>query len=408
MSSGGRRYPWEVAEGMRRSLLHFGFLLACLAVVLVLASCVVPSPPVPPTPTRNPSPTTSPPKTTATPSPPPTSKTVAPTTKTAPSPSTPATPHSPSIKLESVGDTASKAGEKITCLFEWKHKGCSWWYEATLSNSLYQYYRERPRIQVEDWAVYPTHPGNDWLTKGLAEVIQRDAPKLGYQPYDIVECAVVFAQSIPYTLDADSKGKSEYPRFPIETVVERTGDCEDHAILLAAVTRALGYDTILLNFPTHIAVGIAGDPSIRGTYYEHRGKQFYYVETTSTGWKIGQVPEKFRGVSAKVIELTPKPVFYCRWSYPSWQGYIPVNVTVENRGSLAADGVVVHAGCDAGSDKVWNQMKTSSFSIPVDQKATVQLSLVPPRGQHTRVVVWVTEGDRTVHKSYSDQWFDTK
>lgn len=251
------------------------------------------------------------------------------------------------------------------------------------------------------------HPGNEWLTGGLAEIIQRDAPGLGYSAFDIVECAIVFAQSIPYTTDADTKGKSEYPRFPIETVVDGSGDCEDHAILLAAVNTALGYDTILLNFPTHIAVGIAGDPSIPGTYYEYRGKRFYYVETTSTGWELGQVPEKYRGVSAKIIELTPRPVFDCQWSYPAWKNTIPVTVTVENNGSAPAEGVIVHAACDAGQDMVWNQVKTSSFNIPVDQKATVQLSIVPPKGEHTRVVVWVTEGGQTVHRSYAENWFDT-
>lgn len=310
--------------------------------------------------------------------------------------------------MESVGDTSSASGEKLTRRFEWKHKGNSWWYEATLSSGLYQYYRERPRLQLKDWAVYATHPGNEWLTKGLAEVIQKDAPKLGYQSYDIVECAVVFTQSIPYALDIVSRGKSEYPKFPIETVVERDGDCEDHAVLLAAVTRALGYDTILLDFPTHIAVGIAGDPNIQGRYYEYRGKRFYYVETTATGWKIGQMPEEFQGVSASIIELVPKPVFYCQWSHPAWQDYIPLTVTVENRGSASAEGVVIHGAFDAGSDKVWNQVKSSSFSIPVDRKATVQLSITPPKGQHTRVVLWVTEGDRTVYMSYSDTWFDTK
>jgi hypothetical protein len=323
-------------------------------------------------------------------------KTIAPTTSN---------PPPPYIEVSAAAQSY-QSGENITRRFDWEYKGCSWWYEATLSTGLYQYLQDRPRLQVDDWAVYATHPGNEWLTKGLADVILRDAPGLGYSDYDIVECAVVFAQQIPYTLDADSKGKSEWPRFPIETVVDDTGDCEDHAILLAAVTHALGYDTVLLDYPTHMAVGIAGDPSIRGTYYEWRGKRFYFVETTSTGWVLGELPEKYQGVEAKVIELIPKPVYFCTWSYPAWRDCIPLTVEVENRGSAPAEDVVVHAGCDAGENMVWNQVASSSFNIPIDDKATVQLSLVPPRGQHTRVVVWVTAGGQTVHKSESDNWFD--
>jgi hypothetical protein len=302
------------------------------------------------------------------------------------------------VKIESA-IIASGSSVNITRRFEWKYKDSAWWYEVTLSSDLYQSYRDRPRISLDDWAVYATHPGNEWLTKGLADIIKRDAPKLGYSDYDTVACAAVFTQSIPYTKDADTKAKSDYPRFPIETVVDGSGDCEDHAFVMAAVSHALGYDTILLDYPTHLAVGIAGDPSIRGTYYEWRGKRFYFIETTSLGWKLGELPQEFRGVAAKVIELIPKPVYFCSWSYPSWRDYIPLTITLENRGSAAAEDVVVHAGCDAGDNMVWNQMKSASFTIPVDKKATVQLSITPPRGQHTRVVIWVTSGDRTVYQS---------
>ncbi len=323
-------------------------------------------------------------------------------TKTVPPPATTTSSH---VEVSSAA-RSYQSGENITRRFEWEYKGYSWWYEATLSTGLYQYFQDRPRIQVDDWAVYATHPGNEWLTKGLADIILRDAPGLGYNDYDIIECAIVFVQEIPYTTDADTKGKSDYPRFPIETVVDGSGDCEDHAILLAAVTHALGYDTILLDYPTHMAVGIAGDPSIQGTYYQWRGKRFYYIETTSTGWMLGELPEKYRGVEAKVIELVPKPVYFCTWSYPAWRDYIPLTVNLENRGSAPAEGVVVHAGCDAGNDMVWNQVTSSSFNIPIDDKATVALSLVPPRGQHTRVVVWVTAGDQTVYEDEADSWFD--
>lgn len=327
-------------------------------------------------------------------------------TKTVPPPTT-STPPPPQIDLSSAA-AAYQSGEDIARRFEWEYKGSSWWYEATLSTGLYQYFQDRPRIQVDDWGVYATHPGNEWLTKGLADVILRDAPGLGYTDYDIVECAIVFVQSIPYTTDADTKAKSDYPRFPIETVVDGSGDCEDHAILLAAVTHALGYDVILLDYPTHMAVGIAGDPAIRGTYYQWRGKRFYYIETTSTGWTLGELPEEFEGVQAKVIELIPAPVYFCTWSYPSWRGYIPITVEIENRGSAPAEDVVVHAGCDAGNNMVWGKVESESFEIPIDQKATVELSLTPPSGQHTRVVIWVTAGGATVHKSESDNWFDTE
>jgi hypothetical protein len=392
------------------------FLLASIAALLVLASsCVIPVIP----------PTSSLPGTTATIA---TSTTIvtttlsttsttvvtstraAPTSTIASSPTktiAPTTSTPPPFYVEiSSAARDYQSGENITCRFEWEYKGGSWWYEARLSTGLYQYYRDRPRLQVDDWAVYATHPGNEWLTRGLADIILRDGPALGYDDYDMVECVIVFVQEIPYTTDADTKAKSEWPRFPVETVVDGSGDCEDHAILLAAVTHALGYDTILLDYPTHMAVGIAGDPSIQGTYYEWRGKRFYFVETTSTGWELGELPDKYQGVEAQVIELTPEPVYYCTWSYPAWQGYIPITVEVENRGSAPAEDVVVHAGCDASENLVWNQVASDTFDIQIDDKATVDLTLTPPRGQHTRAIVWVTSDGETVYVSEAENWFD--
>ena len=328
------------------------------------------------------------------------------TTAIATVPTTSSTTTASTVKVQSVLTNSGVTGN-ITRRFDWSYKGVNWWYEVNLSNALYKSYEDRPRIQLEDWAVYATHPGNEWLTKGLADAIKRDGAKYGYSDYDMVETAILFAQGIPYTTDADTKGKSDYPRFPIETVVENTGDCEDHAFLLAAVTSALGYDTVLLDFPTHLAVGIAGDDSIKGTYYNWRGKRFYFIETTATGWKLGQVPDKFKGMSATIMDLTAHPVYFCTWSYPAWQGYIPLTVNIENRGSADATDVVVHAGCDAGNNQVWNQVKSASFNIGVDNKATVQINITPPRGKHTRVMVWVTSGDTTVHQSFGDTWFDT-
>jgi hypothetical protein len=396
---------------------NLGFLLALVTALLILASsCLVPvipvTSPLPTSPATTLTETTSVTTTLATTSTTvitstitkPTSTVAASPTKTiAPTTSTPPPSH---VQISSVA-AAYQSGENITRRFDWEYKGSSWWYEATLSTGLYEYFRDRPRIQLDDWAVYATHPGNEWLTKGLADVILRDGPGLGYDDYDMVECAIVFVQSIPYTTDADTKAKSDYPRFPIETVVDGSGDCEDHAILLAAVTHALGYDTVLLDYPTHTAVGIAGDSSIQGTYYEWRGKRFYFVETTSTGWKLGELPEKYHGVEARVIELEPKPVYFCTWSYPAWRNYIPLTVEIENRGSAPAEDVVVHAGCDAGENMVWNQVASDSFDIQIDGKATVDLTLTPPRGEHTRVIVWITSNGRTVYKSEGDNWFDT-
>ncbi len=59
----------------------------------------------------------------------------------------------------------------------------------------------------------------------------------------------------------------------------------------------------MIQFTDHMAVGVKGEESIQGSYYEVDGIRYYYVETTSTGWGIGDVPDQMKGQSARILPL---------------------------------------------------------------------------------------------------------
>jgi hypothetical protein len=75
---------------------------------------------------------------------------------------------------------------------------------------------------------------------------------------------------LEYTSDLVTEGYDEYPRYPIETLVDKGGDCEDTAILAASIIRGMGYGVVLLVFPKtadspgHCAVGVAGEAGMPG------------------------------------------------------------------------------------------------------------------------------------------------
>jgi hypothetical protein len=119
----------------------------------------------------------------------------------------------------------------------------------------------------------------------------------------MVKNVIFFVQSLNYVDDKVGTGYDEYPKFPLETLADQGGDCEDSAILLASLLRELGYGTVLLQFQDHMAVGIKGESSIRGSYFELDGSRYYYVETTSTGWDIGEVPDVLKDQPAKILPL---------------------------------------------------------------------------------------------------------
>jgi len=109
----------------------------------------------------------------------------------------------------------------------------------------------------------------------------RDQQHLDSDRY--AELLVVFVQSIEYKTDPVNLS----PKFPVETFVDKNGDCDDKTLLLAGLLSREGYDVAVLLFDAekHVAIGIKSD----GIEYKNTG--YAYVETTAPGF-IGMVPDE--------------------------------------------------------------------------------------------------------------------
>jgi hypothetical protein len=142
----------------------------------------------------------------------------------------------------------------------------------------------------------------DSYVVSLANRLDESATQKGYGAFDEVSFVLAFVQSLPYTSDVVTTGYDEYPRFPLETLVDGGGDCEDTSILFATLTLILNYDTIFIAPPSHYAVGIWGGDLV-GSYYTYNNRRYYYCETTGDNWKIGQIPDEFKGVSAYLYTI---------------------------------------------------------------------------------------------------------
>jgi len=64
----------------------------------------------------------------------------------------------------------------------------------------------------------------------------------------------------------------------------------------------MGYDAVLLTYPTHAAAGVAVSGA-SGIHFNHGGTNYYYAETTSDERLIGNMPSKYDGISAYVVEV---------------------------------------------------------------------------------------------------------
>jgi hypothetical protein len=198
--------------------------------------------------------------------------------------------------------------------FAWDYNGQHWIWNLSIPVDLYNAYKAVPvSTRTSDG---PAGYGFCTTTKdpyiqSLANELNDTANRQGYDDFHKVSFVLAFVQSLPYTSDKVTTGYDEYPRFPIETLVDDGGDCEDTSILFATLTLIMSYGTVYINPPNHYAVGILGN-DLQGTYWtypEGSNKTYYYCETTGNGFTIGQLPDEFQGQSAFVYPIDESKQF---------------------------------------------------------------------------------------------------
>ena len=319
----------------------------------------------------------------------------------------PTQPTSTSNESSTQITSASNAStDTIIREYAWSYKGHNWTWNLSIPKSLYDYYKERPRAQTADYSIYVTHPGDDQYIQMLVEKMRSAATKAGYTDWETANLAVAFVQSLPYAYDNVTTPYDEYPRYPIETLVDNGGDCEDTSILMAAILNEMGYDVVLISPPGHMAVGILGGDGLSGTYWTHNGGKYYYIETTGSGWEIGQLPPEYTGKTAHIYDIVPVPILTHTWESSSSGYNIDLAVTVKNLGTATADGVYIYAGFDAGNNMTWNTKESTTFDLAPDQSIVIHIALNSPKDKHTRLRVQIVYNNYSVDQSYST-WFDT-
>lgn len=142
----------------------------------------------------------------------------------------------------------------------------------------------------------------------LAEQFKALQAKYGWTEIETAGCILAFTQYIPYQYDSDTHGESEYWNFPVETLYLNMGDCEDTSILTSAIYKAMGYESALILMSGHMAVGILGTDlsgysDFKKSHNTFSKSGYYYGETTSTTYELGEVPSGVRYVDKVVISV---------------------------------------------------------------------------------------------------------
>jgi predicted transglutaminase-like cysteine proteinase len=288
--------------------------------------------------------------------------------------------------------------------YNWTYNGQQYTITVEIPKSVYDYYHGLERLPTSDYSVYVSYPLDDVYLLGIVEKLRAFSNVGGFTEVQRVSLVVSFVQNIPYTNDLITTGYDEYPRYPLETLVDSGGDCEDTSILAASLLKLMGFDAVILSYPNHMAVGIS-ITNISGSYYASDGKHYYYVETTGKNWKIGEIPSEYKDLSVTILSLEPKPIITHSWESKSVAYTMTLDVRVKNVGTAPAQGYMIKAGFEAGDDLLWNAETSDSINLEPGIEKTITLILSVPKNQYTRLVVEVLNGEGYyVDISYSD-WF---
>ena len=181
--------------------------------------------------------------------------------------------------------------------FNWTSYDKRYSFEISMNiqDDMYEYYHSLLRyLYVKDYHNYVSDDNNHKLVKQLADEIKSLCDQCDYGESETIRETANFVQSIEYVDDMTSTGYTDFPKYPLETLYDQCGDCEDSSILLGALLKELGYGCIFIELPEHVAIGVKATDDAPGTYYDYNGSHYLYIETTNSG-----ISERFLMISTR-------------------------------------------------------------------------------------------------------------
>ncbi len=149
--------------------------------------------------------------------------------------------------------------------------------------------------QPEDYARFVKQGPMDSV-RLLAAWLRQQSDERKFNTIQEAENIIQMVRSLPYTPDKGTSG--DQPQYPIQTLIDRGGDCEDHAILAAALLWQLGHPVGLayleLEGRAHMAMAYATD-AFEGSFSltGPDGRSYAYIETVPSSADMGEIPEEF-------------------------------------------------------------------------------------------------------------------
>jgi hypothetical protein len=175
------------------------------------------------------------------------------------------------------------------------------------------YTRERNYENYWRNIYYELYQHDNELISFLKDSLQLIADTNSLSRKEVAYLIVSFVQDIPYNYVASGPcDRHDHPcraneKFgilsPVEFLYTLSGDCDTRSVLLYSVLKHFGFDPLIMISNQYRHAMIAIDLPASGDHIIHKGKKFYFWETTNTGWLPGMLPPDVNNIAYWKITL---------------------------------------------------------------------------------------------------------
>jgi hypothetical protein len=277
--------------------------------------------------------------------------------------------------------------------------------DLAIPEPLIDYYSSKERYHTNDYRGYILHPYDDKYLEILVKEFDNIAVQNNMTNNEKLMLIISFIQNLHYQTD-DIKNFDEYPKFPAETLVDNGGDCEDTTILLAHILKSMEIETALLVFPGHMALGV--DLNASGVRWQLENKSYYYLETTATGWGIGEMPSEHEGKEATIFEIIDIPFLMHNWEATRRNNKVDVTVTYTNDSPNSDSKYYAWIGIELDNGVLYDEKIGESLDLSFGESLTQKLVIEGPRHDRMRIIVGVLSPDSEVITQKYSEYFTTR
>ena len=289
--------------------------------------------------------------------------------------------------------------------YTWSNNGETYELSIVIPEPMYQYYSNKTRYVTSDYRGYIMHPYDDTYLEVLVKEFDKIATFNNMTSVEEIDVVISFVQNLHYITD-DTTGFDEYPKFPVESLVDKGGDCEDTSILLSHLLEAMDINTALLTLPGHMAVGV--ELNATGVHWETENHTYYYLETTVPNWEIGSIPIEHVGKQVTIDTVEEIPFLTHTWEATRKNNIVDVTITYTNESPVTDPDYRAWVGIELDNGQLYSEKIGSSLDLEFGESMEERLIIEGPRHDTMRLVVGVMTPDGEIITKKNSEYFTTR